>query len=58
MGTRAYSGSAKDWSSVVPMKKKSKSKPRTPNTKFGRQEPSPFRDVVERLLQTPPDRKK
>jgi hypothetical protein len=27
---------------------------RTPNKAFGRQQPVPFRDVVERLLQTPP----
>jgi hypothetical protein len=33
-------------------------KKRTPNTKFGRQKPIPFRDVVERLLQTPPDKKR
>jgi hypothetical protein len=38
-------------------KKKAK-KTRTPNAKFGRQKPIPFKDVVERLLQTPPDRKK
>jgi hypothetical protein len=35
-----------------------KSKKRTPNEKFGRQKPIPFKDVVERLLQTPPDKKR
>lgn len=42
------------------MKKQTKpgKKKRTPNTKFGRQKAIPFKDVVERLLQTPPDRKK
>ena len=41
------------------MKKKKQSKPkRTPNQKFGRQKPIPFKDVVERLLQTPPDKKR
>jgi hypothetical protein len=39
-------------------KKKTRQKPRTPNEKFGRKKPIPFKDVVERLLQTPPDRKK
>jgi hypothetical protein len=38
--------------------KKSKRKQRTPNEKFGRQKAIPFRDVVERLLQTPPDKKR
>jgi hypothetical protein len=41
------------------MKKTKKSKKqRTPNTKFGRQKAIPFRDVVERLLQTPPEKRK
>jgi hypothetical protein len=31
-------------------KKGKKAKTRTPNAKFGRQKPIPFRDVVERLL--------
>jgi hypothetical protein len=39
-------------------RKAKKKKTRTPNEKFGRQKPIPFKDVVERLLQTPPDRKK
>ncbi len=39
-------------------KKKAKTKQRTPNEKFGRQKPIPFKDVVERLLQTPPDKKR
>jgi hypothetical protein len=34
-----------------------KKRKRTPNEKFGRQKPIPFKDVVERLLQTPPDKK-
>jgi hypothetical protein len=33
-------------------------KKRTPNQKFGRQKAVPFKDVVERLLQTPPDKKR
>ena len=40
------------------LKKGKKSKQRTPNEKFGRQKAIPFKDVVERLLQTPPDKKK
>lgn len=39
-------------------RKKTKKSKRVPNEKFGRQKPIPFKDVVERLLQTPPDRKK
>lgn len=39
-------------------RRKTKSPSRTPNEKFGRKKTLPFRDVVERLLQTPPDRKK
>jgi hypothetical protein len=35
-----------------------KKKKRTPNVKFGRQKTMPFKDVVERLLQTPPDKKR
>jgi hypothetical protein len=38
--------------------KKAKKRTRTPNQKFGRQKPIPFRDVVERLLQTPTDKKR
>jgi hypothetical protein len=38
--------------------KKKKQKQRTPNEKFGRKKPIPFKDVVERLLQTPPDKKR
>jgi hypothetical protein len=38
-------------------KPKKKSKQRTPNEKFGRKKPIPFKDVVERLLQTPPDKR-
>jgi hypothetical protein len=38
-------------------RKKKERKVRTPNEKFGRQKPVPFRDVVEKLLQTPPDKK-
>lgn len=39
-------------------KPKKKAKQRTPNEKFGRKKTLPFRDVVERLLQTPPDKKR
>jgi hypothetical protein len=39
-------------------KTKAKRSKRTPNEKFGRQKPIPFKDVVERLLQTPPDKKR
>ncbi len=39
-------------------RKKSSPKKRTPNQRFGRQKPIPFKDVVERLLQTPPDKKR
>ena len=39
-------------------KAKKAKKKRTPNAKFGRQKLIPFRDVVERLLQTPPDKKR
>ena len=39
-------------------RKKPKKRQRVPNEKFGRQKAVPFRDVVERLLQTPPDPKK
>lgn len=38
--------------------KKTKEKQRTPNAKFGRKKAVPFRDVVERLLQTPPEKRK
>lgn len=41
----------------MPKPKKSPKK-RTPNEKFGRQKAVPFRDVVERLLQTPPSGRK
>lgn len=42
------------------MTKRKKKKPpeRVSNEKFGRQKSVPFRDVVERLLQTPPDPKR
>jgi hypothetical protein len=40
------------------MTKPKKKKQRTPNEKFGRKKAIPFRDVVERLLQTPPDKKR
>lgn len=40
------------------MKKKKEKKQRTPNEKFGRQKAIPFKDVVERLLQTRPDKKR
>jgi hypothetical protein len=40
------------------MKKKKTKKTRTPNEKFGRKKTLPFKDVVERLLQTPPDKKR
>jgi hypothetical protein len=39
-------------------KKKTKTKQRTPNEKFGRKKTLPFKDVVERLLQTPPEKKR
>jgi len=39
-------------------RKKAKKPQRVPNEKFGRQKPVPFKDVVERLLQTPPDKKR
>jgi hypothetical protein len=39
-----------------PKKKTPKKRKRVPNEKFGRQRPVPFKDVVERLLQTPPDK--
>ncbi len=39
-------------------KKSKKANSRTPNEKFGRKKAVPFRDVVERLLQTPPGKKK
>jgi hypothetical protein len=35
-------------------KKKAKRPERTPNERFGRQKAVPFKDVVERLLGTPP----
>jgi hypothetical protein len=40
------------------MAKKKPKKQRAPNEKFGRKKPIPFRDVVERLLQTRPDKRK
>ena len=36
-------------------KTKRKKRSRISNEKFGRKKPIPFKDVVERLLQTPPD---
>jgi hypothetical protein len=37
--------------------KKAPKAKRVPNQAFGRKQPVEFRDVVERLLQTPPSRK-
>ena len=40
------------------MPKKPAKPDRVPNQQFGRVQPVPFKDVVQKLLETPPDRKR